>query len=542
MKNTKNKGKKGMGKKKTEILSSILFLLLIVISVSGDLGCPDCVRVDTPQTPVIIIESEETPQDNIGETPAQPASVYEHGLTVPLEPESEKTMSIMADRIDAPTMQAKVDRFVERSEDALGVDFDNLVPQSVERDADLWKAFYTQEYEGIPVHDSLVGVVVDDGTVVKTKTKYHEDIDAPTEPLVSLEEAVENAKEELGVDEEPLKTKLLIYPFEGEYYLTWEISFPLTIDGNEPHGWMAYADTQTGKTIHYYDSIVYDIHVNGTVTGLKYYPIHPNQTQKTANFTNGDVAAWDVRKNVFHTRTNATDESYLTLKEPLNLSNASWANLSFMLGKSWSCYWITCSNILYVEMSNTTSNESWETIATFWKDSYSFRNDPPLVYNISRFIGQGEVYLRFRGYSLEEDEGAYIDNITITTNNGVVFSDTAENTSNWNTTRFWISSVSVSSGHAGTTDATGFYDTNGAYGWNETVVEFKLDGDVSTTVYNFDAPYTFHSHYMNESGTYNWTINDTSDRQEESNVYYHIDRAYSFFNPCSNKIKQERLK
>ena len=209
MKNTKNKGKKGMGKKKTVILSSILFLLLIVISVSGDLGCPDCVRVDTPQTPVIIIESEETPQDNIGETPAQPASVYEHGLTVPLEPESEKTMSIMADRIDAPTMQAKVDRFVERSEDALGVDFDNLVPQSVERDADLWKAFYTQEYEGIPVHDSLVGVVVHGGSAWVMSLSFHAEYWPKTSYTSSNSDASSTSMHESsnllggGIDSEP---------------------------------------------------------------------------------------------------------------------------------------------------------------------------------------------------------------------------------------------------------------------------------------------------------------------------------------------------
>jgi len=499
-------------------------ILIFVILVSGDLGCEDCVRVDVPQAGIKLspISVREVVRVNV-----TAINKIEHGLTVPLDgAEGPKFPKVS---VFTEAQEQKINDFVARNEEALGIEFDDLVLQSTEDDNGLWKAFYTQEYEGIPVHDSLVSIVVDSGRVVKTKTKYHANISAPTMPQITLENAIQSAKNELGVDDEPLETKLLIYPYEEKYYLVWEFAFPLTIEGNAPHGWVAYVGAQTGEIIHYYDSIVYDIQVNGTVTGLKYYPVHPNQTQKAANFTNGLIFLLEYFGDVFHTRTNSTAESYMVLKEPLNLSNATSANLSFRVERDWGCYWVTCSNHFYAEASNTTDNESWQTIINLPYKDYTFEYSAPLVYNLSQFLGQERVYLRFRGYSLEERAGLFLDNITVTTNNGVVFFDSAENTSNWNATRFWITPGHFFEGSSTATNENGSYRKT-ASKLNETVLYFNLWGD-DVSVLNFDTPHTLHLHYMNESGTYNWTINDTSDRQEESNVYYHVTRAQSFFNP-----------
>ncbi len=164
--------------------------------------------------------------------------------------------------------------------------------------------FYQQQYRGIPVYQSLVGITTNGGNVVLVQNKYYSGISVPTTPTLRQAKAIEIAQQHLEETVQPLHVSLVIYPEEKEekirFYLAYQIAMPPVWKGpmnvtehdrNVPAALTYFIDAHTGNVIAYHNRI--RAQVEGTVQGM-IFPNHRLQEKESRLFAHETVIAGTV--------------------------------------------------------------------------------------------------------------------------------------------------------------------------------------------------------------------------------------------------------
>ncbi|ODS36745.1 MAG: hypothetical protein A7316_02425 [Candidatus Altiarchaeales archaeon WOR_SM1_86-2] len=405
-----------------------------------------------------------------------------------------------------------------------------------------WYVNYQQHYHNIPVSRAFVGLTLtNEGKVTILGSDFHQGINIPTTPEISKRDAIEVAKSYVNFDNKTDFTDsiyLVIFPVDKKYYLAWKVK----LFSNDPLGdWVFFIDANSGKIIYRYNAMRFGS-VSGRVTAM-IYPEHPAQDQKEVNFTYGHIYA-NITQNestTFYSGQGDGLNHFMELFNPINLSGVENANLTFSARYDIEHGW----DFLYVEIS--TNGTIWEQLngshmtpyynpeayASGWiKDAPSYTGDSSgwirETISLNSYI-DNEMLLRFR-YTTDDaliKEGFYVDDISINTNQGVLFSDDGENgTGNWNLSGFSLKNTSHPI--ANTTNEHGYYEIHGLDGDITIISELKgLYADVNNYIQE-DEDHT-HNLTAPDVHDWNWNESDDSDRNSQSNVYYHINKIHDFF-------------
>ncbi|MFA4956990.1 MAG: NosD domain-containing protein [Candidatus Methanoperedens sp.] len=436
-------------------------------------------------------------------------------------------------------MNSKVRSFLSKNIPRFEIDPENLALSSsyiAQKSKDLSILKYTQEYDGLPVYSSRVIVAVQDGKVVTLKSEYHPKIDMSTKPTLSEADILEAVEKDMAV---PVKlnnnTKkniaeksssvedvlLVIYPEHIgtgiEYHLAYKIELGLI--KSPPAKWTYIVDANNGEILEKYDRVVYST-LDGKVTG-SVYPENINQTPVTKNFSNMTLYDYTTPEtDVFWSGTGDDIDNSITTKNPINLSGVSSATLEFKIKYSIE----TDFDFGYASISTDGINYSIYETYTGIISNWTARE-----IDLSDFAGQ-QIWIRFN-YSTDQAvqyDGIYIDDIKIETNTGTKFNDTGNSFANWDNVGFSIATQNLGSYALGNTSSNGSYSFSGLPG------SFVLR-------YEFIGPYVHVNNYSGNDQYLNidistpamqnidWGTYDTSYNKEESNVFYHVNRAHDFF-------------
>ncbi len=454
---------------------------------------------------------------------------------------------IKEEKIKGGNILKITDNFISDNEKFLKVNSANLKLKKFDSDRDNYYVAYQQYYEDIPVYRGLVGLTIDGyGRILIIGSDFQQGINISTIPKISKGDAIRIAKEDVNFNNKEDKIKeisLMIIPKEdGRYTLVWNV-FVVT---ESPLGdWIFFIDAFSGKIIKKHNGIKFG-YVNGTVSGM-IYPKKYDDVQQEKNFSYEIIKINITSKSsAFYSGIGTEGNFYdsnMTIKFPINLSNATHANLTFLTQYYIEPGW----DFAYIEISNDSGN-SWKQLKGKYTSSYS----NPVVYtqgwinnsfaytgnsfivleeniDISNYT-KGEILLRFR-YTCDKyefKEGFYVDNISIITDSGVAFFDDAENDNGkWNLSKFKVVNKSFSHIYDAT-DKNGYYEITRIE--NNTNIHSELIG-LYVDVDNDKQNDTFYDFLWggNETHNWNWMAHDTSYRQEESNTYYHVNKIHDYF-------------
>jgi subtilisin-like proprotein convertase family protein len=386
-----------------------------------------------------------------------------------------------------------------------------------------WYLFYEQNYQNLPIYGSYIGLIINNGNLVLIDSNLHPDISLSTTPRISEKDALKSMKNILKIkdDMEAEKFSLVVFPKEKEsnyeYHLSWMIELPFTKDPLAK--WVSFVDAQNGEVLYTYNIIVNDT-LSGHVSGM-IYPEYPAQGQTEVSFYNENVSLKVFLPNhFFYFGRGHNLNNFMQTVDKIDLSGVSEASLTFS-SKYFIEWWY---DRVYVQIS--TDNTTWDTIANY-TGSKTFWSTESI--DLSDYVGR-QIYLRFKystDYSYSYD-GFYLDNISVITNTGIKFSDNAESGSGkWIFYGFNILQDYIFSNPT-TTDKSGYYEIS------------KLSDNVN--LYSgFEGPYVdvinmnqsdayhFYNTNVPASHDWNWVNYDHSYKNEESNVFYHVNKIHDFF-------------
>src|SRR3989339_1994285 len=213
------------------------------------------------------------------------------GFNVDLKKEA-KAKRLIAAQEDTPSLMQS---FISDNKAALGIEPANLKLNEVEYDTSdseekegTWYMSYVQEHNSLPVFGGVFSSVAIDGKLVKLSSNYYPDITISTIPDLSAEDAKATAKKASGIDAEPEKVSLIIFPEESKpvkYRLAWQIDFGLV--ENPPGRWTYIMDANDGSVLHKYNN-VFTASLSGVVTA-NIYPEYPDKGQRAVNLTSLNV-------------------------------------------------------------------------------------------------------------------------------------------------------------------------------------------------------------------------------------------------------------
>lgn len=163
--------------------------------------------------------------------------------------------------------------------------------------------FYKQEYKGVPVYNSLVGVIVRHGEVVMVKKRYYDNLNVNTTPGISPDEAKAIVTEDCNIDSQA--PELVIYPVKAGK-LAWRVKTHL----HDMHKFDYFIDAHTGEIIDKI-SLVRPASVTGRVTGMV-FTHNATGPQKLKNFSNVNVSIFQSGSFVTSALTNASGEYNVT--------------------------------------------------------------------------------------------------------------------------------------------------------------------------------------------------------------------------------------
>ena len=436
-------------------------------------------------------------------------------------------------------MNSKVRSFLSKNIPRFEIEPENLALSSsyiAQKSKGLSILKYTQEYDGLPVYSSRVIVAVQDGKIVTLKSEYYPIKYVSTKPALSKADTLEVVEKDMGV---PFKfehiTKkniaeksssvedvlLVIYPEHTgtgiEYHLAYKIELGLI--KSPPAKWTYIVDANNGEILEKYDRVVYST-LDGKVTG-SVYPENINQTPVTKNFSNMTLYDYTTPEtDVFWSGTGDDIDNYITTKNPINLSDVSSATLEFKIKYSIETDFDYGYASISIDGINYSIYETYTGIISNWTTR---------EIDLSDFAGQ-QIWIRFN-YSTDEAvqyEGMYIDDIKIETNTGTKFNDTGNSFANWDNIGFSIATQNVGSYALGNTSSNGSYSLSGLPG--SFVLRYEFIGPY-VHVNNYSGNDQYLNIDINTPSTQNidWGTYDLSYNKEESNVFYHINRAHDFF-------------
>ncbi len=451
--------------------------------------------------------------------------------------------------LSANEIDGKVRHFLATNRKQFDINPDNLllVSSSIPDNKEALSLLkYEQIFSGIKVYSSTVIVAIKRDTIVTVKSNYFSGIQIDTTPGLNTDRITEIIQQDLGIaiDNEKLKLykpfKLddlinkplnsgttikeiskVIYPIKTgdniEYKLAYKVELGLILI--PPAKWVYLVDANNGEILEKNNKVVFE-NINGRVSG-QIYPESPVQTKSARGFGNEKLTkSLNATGNVFWSGKGNNLDNTLITKEPISLASASSAVLSFKTKYSIQKYNDTGLVLVspnkrewYIADVLTGNLRTWETREI----------------NFSSIIGY-DIYLAFEYLtdSSITDEGWYIDDIKVETDQGPVFSDNANDLSLWTNDGFSIVQRDIANySTIGYTDPIGNYSLSGLSGSINLYTE--LEGKF-VKVYDIDGD-SNHSTTLTAPATHNWDWNDydTSYKKEESNVYYHVNNVHDFF-------------
>jgi Zn-dependent metalloprotease len=193
-------------------------------------------------------------------------------------------------------VEATFKKFLTEHKKIFEVDSKNLKLVSAKNINRRWYIKYGQYYKGIPVYDTIVTLESsENGQISSYAANYQPDISVPTDPKVSLEEAVDAAKKTYpDQDSKRLEKRdsiLVIYPENAEgrvlHHLAWK--FMLAGEQTDPEIEKYFiVDAIDGKIIRSYTARFPGAQVTGTVRG-EIYPTNPTDAISTMPIRHGLV-------------------------------------------------------------------------------------------------------------------------------------------------------------------------------------------------------------------------------------------------------------
>ena len=431
-----------------------------------------------------------------------------------------------------PNFDSKV-RSVLNKASGNSIDPDHLVLSSSDKSDDLSIMKYVQKYKGLNIHSSRIIVGIKDGKVVTLKSNYYPEKDIDTEPTLGKEDIIKIIENDTGFqlirggysseNGTTIENILLeIYPESTGTEIKYHIAYNVELGFNiyPPSKWVYIIDANNGEILEKYNKVVFST-LSGHVTG-RIYPDHPDQSLVVRNFRNETLYEFtDHLSNIFRSGKNDSLDNYIFTKNPINITNVSSATLEFKT----KFFMENEHDFGYVVLSTDGINYSNFEEYTGIKGDWS-----TIKIDLSSFIGQ-QLWIGFRYITdnTNSDNGWYIDDITVITNNGSIFKDFADNFTNWNENGFSVIQQEVTSEQKlGKTGADGFYSLSGLQ--DSFTLSTGLAGEF-VDVINETRVDANHYAIITTPSTHDidWGNDDTSYKKERSNVFYHINLVHDFF-------------
>lgn len=178
--------------------------------------------------------------------------------------------------------------FLREHTELFEIEPEDLKMVSAKKIKNRWFIKYEQYYKGIPVHNATVGLdSSENGKVSSYASNYHPKIESPTEPIVTLEKAVDIAKHTYPEKvSQRLKMKdsiLIIYPEKTERKIAYHLAWKFMIAGEDPDPEIEkyfIVDAIDGKILQSYFSRFPGAQITGTVQG-EIYPENPTDSIST---------------------------------------------------------------------------------------------------------------------------------------------------------------------------------------------------------------------------------------------------------------------
>lgn len=401
---------------------------------------------------------------------------------------------------------------------------------------------YQQLYSGIPVYSSRIGATVNDGKLVLMDSNYFPDITAPTNASINETQALSIVGSDLGIDIEvpsPLTSislenlpgnasekqitkaeqiSLVIYPVENEgsyeYHLAYEIYLaPLS---DPLSAWVYFVDANDGQILYRYDRMI-SFNIAGNVAG-EVYPECPADTPVNVPFRNQTLFTFNGSNNALYSGMFCNNTGYAVTSSPINLIGAVNSTFNF------STKFDIESDYDYAYATISEDGLTFNVLKSYSGSQSSWADES---INMSEYDGK-QVWIGFF-YETDEailGEGFYADNITVSSENGVVFADDLETgDGNWTFSKFGLKNIFLNP--VTTTDGSGYYNIAGP--GEDINIYSELSGPYAKVV-NEDKTGAFTELNLT-SPTYdwNWADVDTSYKKEESNVFYHVNVIHDYF-------------
>ncbi|MEP9410256.1 MAG: peptidase M4 family protein [Candidatus Brocadia sp.] len=124
-----------------------------------------------------------------------------------------------------------------------------------------------QTKDGLDVIGGKITVRVDNGIVTSVANYFEPDIPVITKPTLSPEEAETFARRNEDITEKAVKTILIVFRWEGKFYLAYRIDFPFN-PRPEPSRYRVYIDAHNGDTILVENRVMHEGSAVGSGIGV----------------------------------------------------------------------------------------------------------------------------------------------------------------------------------------------------------------------------------------------------------------------------------
>ncbi|WP_156161316.1 PGF-pre-PGF domain-containing protein [Methanosarcina sp. 1.H.A.2.2] len=537
-------------------LLSIFLLSIFLLPTTGIAGS------DEFHSGNVTISNEQV---NIGQCPVNKetlfAAKYGPDWNVSIDRDSNLPRRIVGSSIELTGVSEKAEpevrKFLADNSQIFGLDSVELELIKEDHDCSLdgngsgiSNIVYRQLYRGIPVYSSRIGVTVNDGKLVAVDSSYFPDIKVPTKASIDELQALSAAGSDLGIDiilpAAPLSSvsleelsgpesgtasenkaakaeqvSLVIYPVgnEGsyEYHLAYKIELAPLRDPLS--AWVYFVDANDGQILYRYDRMI-SLTVNGNVTGTV-YPECPADTPINVPFRNQRVFTFNEANesnNALYSGRFNNGTGYAVTFNPINLTGAVNSRFNFStrydieLDYDYAYAIISEDGNLFYSIGNFTGSQD------SWADE---------SIDISAYDGK-QVWIGFF-YDTDEavlGDGFYADNITVSSENGVAFTDNLENgDENWDLYKFSLNKIFLNP--VTTTDGNGSYNITGME--EDINLYSELSGPYVKVINEDETDAFVEFNLTSPTYDWNWADVDTSYKREESNVFYHVNVIHDFF-------------
>ncbi len=392
------------------------------------------------------------------------------------------------------------------------IDKKNMKPESKVKRNGITSATYSQTFKGLPVYGSK-SIFVFKGNVLKlAESNFFEKINLDTKPKIS-----ESDVAKIVNSGDNMKPELMILPTgensKTKFRLIYKIDTPLD---NNLNAYSYFIDADSGEIIKKFDRKKFEA---GSVTG-KVYPENPTKGSAIVGMPFQYVFVESGLNNVFFSSGGEDTENYLETNDLL-LTGAESANISFSI------------------KGDMREDDYFYLVQTFFDDTISsttqlYSLSRPDFYKFTFSIEPKDSYIDivYLTSSRQPKSGIFIDNINVAANYSdgsskmIFFDGAGDGFDNF----FGSSGFSIEQQPAvaslSLTNADGSYE--GSLGGNN-ISSINISAMLSgPLVHTYD--FAGRSAYSSATDfNWNWESEDASYKNEETNVFFHMNAAKAFF-------------